>query len=221
MSTTAPAQPRAQARALPRPTPRAEAAEQTQARLVATARRAFAAQGFAQVSLDALAAEAGVTRGALHHHFTNKAGLFEAVLRAVDAEIMAELDRIYEAEPDRWAGLRACFHAYLDLALRPDRRRILFRDAPSVLGPRAMEILLASGYAEMVADLRQLIRAGRVRPLHPEAVAHGLNGAVMAQVLWLTEEDEIAPARHAAAHAALNAVFDGFSAPTAATGEGK
>lgn len=196
----------------PRPLPRVEAAEQTAKRLIAIARHAFATQGFAQVSLDALAAEAGVTRGALHHHFTNKAGLFETVLRAVDAEIMAELDLIYDAEPDRWAALRACFHAYLDLALRPDRRRILFRDAPSVLGPRAMEILLASGYAEMVDDLRHLMANGRIRALHPDAMAHGLNGAVMAQVLWLTEAEEIIPARHAAAHAALDAVFDGFTA---------
>lgn len=194
------------------PLRRAEAAEQTSARLIATARQAFATQGFAQVSLDVLAAEAGVTRGALHHHFTNKTGLFEAVLRAVDAEIMVELDLIYDAEPDRWIALRACFHAYLNHALRPDRCRILFRDAPSVLGPRAMEILLASGYAEMVEDLRALIAAGQVRDVHPDAVAHGLNGAVMAQVLWLMESDEIDPTKRAAAHAALDAVFDGFSA---------
>ena len=194
----------------PRPTSRAEAAEQTAARLVATARRAFAEQGFAAVSLEALAAEAGVTRGALHHHFTNKAGLFEAVLRAVDAEIGDELDRIYDARSDRWQGFRACFHAYLDLALHPDRRRILFHDAPAVLGTRAMEILMASGFATMVADLSDLRAEGRIRPINPEAVAHVLNGAVMAQVMWLADEGTD-PDRLAAAHAALDAVFDGFT----------
>jgi len=202
MSTTAPP-PRA-------PTSRAEAAEQTAARLVATARRAFAEQGFAAVSLDALAAEAGVTRGALHHHFTNKAGLFEAVLRAVDAEIGDELDRLYDAEPDRWRAFRICFHAYLDLALQPERRRILFHDAPAVLGTRAIEILMASGFATMVADLSLLRAEGRIRPIHPEAVAHVLNGAVMAQVMWLADEGTT-PDRRAAAHAALDAVFDGLT----------
>jgi AcrR family transcriptional regulator len=193
-----------------RPPSRAEAAEQTAARLVATARRAFAEQGFAAVSLDALAAEAGVTRGALHHHFTNKAGLFEAVLRAVDAEIGDELDRIYDAETDRWQAFRACFHAYLDLALHSDRRRILFNDAPAVLGTRAMEILMASGFATMVADLSDLRAQGRIRPIQSEAVAHVLNGAVMAQVMWLAGEDSD-PDRLAAAHAALDAVFDGLT----------
>ncbi|MEY4982914.1 MAG: hypothetical protein RIR62_1180 [Pseudomonadota bacterium] len=189
---------------------RAEAAGQTAARLVATARRAFAEQGFAAVSLDALAAEAGVTRGALHHHFTNKAGLFEAVLRAVDAEIGAELDAIYAAEPDRWLAFRTCFHAYLDRALQPDRRRILFHDAPAVLGARAMEILMDSGFATIVADLALLSDEGRIRPLNPDAVAHMLNGAVMAQVMWLAGEGD-GDGPRAAAHAALDAVFDGLS----------
>jgi len=191
---------------------RAEAAEQTAARLVATARRAFAERGFAQVSLDALAAEAGVTRGALHHHFTNKAGLFEAVLRAVDAEIGHELDRLYEAEQDRWAALRCCFHAYLDLALHPDRRRILFLDAPAVFGTRAIEILMASGFGPMVEDLTILVAQGRIRAIHPEAVAHVLNGAVMAQVMWLAGSESEDANRLAAAHAALDAVFDGLTA---------
>ena len=191
---------------------RAEAAEQTAAQLVATARRAFAERGFAQVSLDALAAEAGVTRGALHHHFTNKAGLFEAVLRAVDAEIGHELDRLYEAEQDRWAALRCCFHAYLDLALHPDRRRILFLDAPAVLGTRAIEILMASGFGPMVEDLALLVAQGRIRAIHPEAVAQVLNGAVMAQVMWLAGSKSDDANRLAAAHAALDAVFDGLTA---------
>lgn len=192
--------------------PRAEAAELTAARLVATARRAFGEQGFAQVSLDALAAEAGVTRGALHHHFTNKTGLFEAVFRAVDAEIGLELDLIYDAEQDPWHALRNCYHAYLDLALRPDRARILLRDAPSVMGARAMEILMASGFATIVEDLERLITAGRLSPLNPESVAHMLNGAVMAQVLWLADTDSPDPARLRAAHDVLEAVFDGLTA---------
>ena len=195
---------------LTRPPGRAEAAEQTAARLVATARNAFATQGFAHVSLDALAAEAGVTRGALHHHFQNKAGLFEAVFRAVEAEIGRELDIIYDAQPDPWRGLTACYHAYLDLALSPDRARILFRDAPAVMGARAMDILMQSGFATIVEDLTCLINEGRLRPLDPVAVTHLLNGAVMAQALWLAGCDGGTDTQRAAAHAALDATFDGL-----------
>ena len=208
MSTTAPPT------AAPRPQGRAEAAEQTAHRLVATARHAFAAQGFAHVSLDALAAEAGVTRGALHHHFKNKSGLFEAVFRTVEAEISIELDRIYEAEPDPWRGLTACYHAYLDLALRPENARILFRDAPAVMGARAMDILMESGFAIIVEDLAALIAEGRLRPLDPVATAHLLNGAVMAQALWLAGCEGGTEAQRAAAHAVLVATFDGLTLKT-------
>ena len=196
-----------------RPQGRAEAAELTALRLVATARQAFATQGFAQVSLDALAAEAGVTRGALHHHFQNKAGLFEAVFRAGDAELGDELDRVHASEPDLWRALRQCYHAYLDLALEPANARILFRDAPAVMGARAMEILMESGFATIVDELSDLIAAGRLRPLDPVATAHVLNGAIMAQALWLAGCDGGTEDQRTAAHAALEAVFDGISAP--------
>ncbi|MES2145676.1 MAG: helix-turn-helix domain-containing protein, partial [Pseudomonadota bacterium] len=104
---------------------RAEMAQDTTDRLIAVARHAFASDGFAAVSLDAVAAEAGVTRGALHHHFTNKAGLLEAVLRRIDAEIGAEIDLIWDATPDPWSAFQACFHTYLDAVLG---RAVLGRD---------------------------------------------------------------------------------------------
>jgi len=190
---------------------RAEAAELTAQRLIQTARSVFAEQGFAAVSLDMLAAEAGVTRGALHHHFTNKTGLFEAVLRAVDAELSEELTALYDTIPDPWEAFRACYHRYLDAALRPDRRRILFQDAAAVLGQKATDILMESGFAMIVQDLSDLMEAGRLRRIDPAAVAVTLNGAVLAQAMWLAAEGTPDPHRQRAAHDALDAVFDGLT----------
>ncbi|MCX7288852.1 MAG: TetR/AcrR family transcriptional regulator [Rhodobacterales bacterium] len=191
---------------------RAEAARSTNDRLITVARRAFADKGFAEVSLDALATEAGVTRGALHHHFTNKAGLFEAVLRRIDAEVAAEMDRVWAAEPDHWLGFRACFHAYLDTALHPDRCRILFQDAPAVLGIQSVDILMESGLSETVADLQGFIAEGRIRGPDAEALGHLLHGAIITLAFWVAEG---APAddRRARAHAALAALFDGLVLP--------
>ncbi len=62
------------------PTPRAASAEQTRARLLDAAIARFAAHGL-DASFDAVAADAGVTKGALYHHFASKAGLVEAVYR--------------------------------------------------------------------------------------------------------------------------------------------
>jgi AcrR family transcriptional regulator len=187
---------------------RAEMAQETTDRLIAVARNAFATEGFAAVSLDAVAAEAGVTRGALHHHFTNKAGLFEAVLRRIDAEIGVEIDRVWEATPDPWAGFQACFHTYLDAILRPDRRRIVFQDAPAVLGNKAYEILFGSGLADVVGALSDLISSGRVHPADPVALAHLVNGATDNLAFWAAEDET----RRATAHQTLSLLFRGLEA---------
>jgi AcrR family transcriptional regulator len=187
---------------------RAEAAAETVGRLVGVAQRAFAEEGYAAVSLDALAARAGVTRGALHHHFGNKAGLFAAVLRGIDAEIGDELDRVWEAHPDPWTAFRACYHAYLDAVLAPTRRRIVFRDMPAVMGIEGVDLLMNSGFAQLVGDLRALTAAGRIAAADPEALAHLFNGAAMQLAFWAAEGDTDRVTR---AHAALDAMFDGVT----------
>lgn len=173
------------------------------------AQAAFAARGFAAVSLDDLAAEAGVTRGALHHHFGNKAGLFAAVLRRIDAEIGAETDAAWSAEGDPGAALSACFHHYLDAVQRPDRRRILFQDALAVMGMEAMDILMDSGLTGTIDCLTDLAAAGRLTPPDPEAAAHVLNAASLQLAFWASEEGA-GPDRLPRAHAALAQVFAGL-----------
>lgn len=191
-------------------TTRAQAAQGTTERLIAAAHRAFAEVGFAAVSLDALAAEAGVTRGALHHHFGNKAGLFEAVVRRIDAEIGDEMQAVWDATPDAWEGFCACFHAYLDAVLRPDRSRILFQDAPAVLGLKAVDILMESGFGEMLAELQGFIGSRRITAPDAEALAHLLNGATINLAFWAAE-GEASEDRRERAYATLDAIFDGLT----------
>lgn len=193
---------------------RAETAAETAARLVAVATPAFAGLGFTGVSLDHLAAEAGLTRGALHHHFGNKAGLFEAVVKAVVAELGTSLDEVWARElaagADRWGAFRRCFHAYLDEALRPDRRRILFCDAPSVLGVQAYDTLMDDGIGTMVEDLRGLVAEGRIAKGDPVALAHLMNGAAINLAFWAADAPEGEDRLHRA-HEALAAMFDGLT----------
>ena len=101
----------------------------------------------------------------------------------------------------------------------PAHRLAALKHLPAVLGTRAFEILMASGFGPMVSDLRDLVAEGRIRAIHPEAMAHVLNGAVMAQVMWLAEAENDDGDRLAAAHAALDAVFDGLTAGSPLPGE--
>lgn len=193
---------------------RSETAQDTADRLIATATRAFAASGFAAVSLDALAAEAGVTRGALHHHFGNKAGLFEAVLRRAVAEVGQALDAVWDADmaagADPWTAFRHCSHVYLDAGLAPGRRRILFQDAPSVLGMRGLDILMGEGFGVMVEDLRKLVDGGSITAVDPLALGHLLNGAIVNLAMWAVDGTP-GEKRLSRAHATLASVFDGMT----------
>ena len=174
------------------------------------ARAAFSGRGFAEVSLDDLAAQAGVTRGALHHHFINKAGLFEAVLRQVSDEMEAELQARWHPETDLWRGFCDDFTNYLDLTLEPSRRRILFQDAPAVLGARAYDILLDGAIEPIISDLKTLIDEGRVHPVDPEATAHFLNAGVLNIAFWVAEAPD-GEERLPRAHATLQQMLDGLA----------
>jgi AcrR family transcriptional regulator len=187
---------------------RQDMAHATTERLLAVARRRFAEHGFHAASLDALSAEAGVTRGALHHHFTNKAGLFEAVLHKIDAEIGAELDALWDTIPDPWDAFQACCHAYLDAVLRPDLCRILLQDAPAVLGVQAFDILFESGLADIIAELDHLIRDGRVRGSSAEPLAHLINGAIINLAFWAASDRS----RRILAHDTLSLLLHGLEA---------
>ncbi len=85
---------------------RAEMIEATRARLLAAARGAFAARGYAQTSMDDFTGEAGLTRGALYHHFGSKEGLLAAVIEQIEAEVGERLRAVSGAAPTPWEGFR-------------------------------------------------------------------------------------------------------------------
>jgi AcrR family transcriptional regulator len=144
----------------------AERTQATTARLVSTAREQFADRGYAGTSLESVAAAAGVTKGALYHHFRGKRELFEAVF-------VAEQQRLCEVIAAA-GGLRAGMHAYLEACLDPGVQRITLLDALAVLGWERMRGIEAD------YGLR-LLREGVARALperDAEAVAHLLFGAL-------------------------------------------
>lgn len=105
--------------------PRAAMIEQTRARLIASARQAFARLGYAKTSMDDLTAEAGLTRGALYHHFGDKQGLLAAVVEQIDSEMDERLDAISAAATDPWQGFAQRCRAYLEMAQEAEIRRIV------------------------------------------------------------------------------------------------
>ncbi|MFI7124911.1 TetR/AcrR family transcriptional regulator [Nonomuraea sp. NPDC050153] len=116
----------------------AERSDETTGRLVRAARELFGAHGYALTSIDAVAAAAGVTKGAAYHHFDGKVALFRAAFVGEQEEVAAALEWAALSESDPWAALRRGCRTFLERCLDPGFRQIVLLDAPSVLGWEAV-----------------------------------------------------------------------------------
>ena len=112
--------------------------EEMKAKLVAAARALFVEKGYAETGTPEIGKRAEVTRGALYHHFADKAALFEAV---VVAEAAALGQEITDAADDLATGTRAFFTAMA----APGRARLLLVEGPAVLGHARMDVIDAGG----------------------------------------------------------------------------
>ena len=165
--------------------------ERTHQRLLATARRLFAVDGYGDTGTPALVEAAGLTRGALYHHYADKKALFRAVVEEIEREILAEIEARATAETDPWRGLLAGCHAFLDVCQRPDVRRILLQDAPAVLGWAAWRAIDADyGVGSLDAGVRACQDAGYFEGLPARAVTHLVSGALNEAVFLIADSDD-------------------------------
>ena len=168
--------------------------EATAARVLATARRLFAERGYAAVGLEEVAAEAGVTRGAVYHHFRSRLGLFEAVLAEVQRAVATEVERAAAAETDPWRALEAGCRAFLRASSAPDARRTALVDAPAVLDWNAWRQQDAANSGRLLhGALHELAAAGALAAA-PGAAAALLSGAMNEAALWIADAADPATA---------------------------
>jgi AcrR family transcriptional regulator len=154
-------------------------------KLIASARRAFAQQGYAAASMDSLTAEAGLTRGALYHNFGDKRGLLAAVVDQIDSEMAEYAKSVGAKAGDAWLGLLAEGAAYIEKALDPEVQRIVLLDGPSVLGDPSQWPSQNKCLQSTRNTIEQLIKDGTLKPVDPEAAAMLLNGAALNAALWI------------------------------------
>lgn len=166
---------------------RAEMIEATRAKLIAAARQAFRQMGYAATSMDDFTAAAGLTRGALYHHFGDKKGLLAAVVKQIDGEMDERLSAISLRAPDAWTAFRDRCRAYLEMAVEPEIRRIVLQDARAALAP-APGAAQQQCVASLGALLQQLMAEGTVEPADPQALARLVNGSLVESGFWIAEE---------------------------------
>lgn len=184
---------------------------QTRAALVAAGRVLFGTRGFAATSVEDIAREARVTTGALYHHFTTKAAVFEAVFEQVHADLL-EASVQAAAEADSAIDLLAAgIDAFLDKVLEPEVQRIIITDAPAVLGlVRFTELDERYALAATVAALEAANESGALRVDDPQTLARLLFGAMTRAGLLIASSAQPKATRDAVA-ATLRAMISGFA----------
>ncbi|MGN7834535.1 TetR/AcrR family transcriptional regulator [Acinetobacter sp. 22323] len=163
---------------------------ETRKKLIEVARRAFAEYGYADTSMDKLTAEAGLTRGALYHHFGDKKGLFAAVVDQIDSEMASSAQQHLEQPDDLWEGLMLEGRTYIQNALNPEFQRIVLRDGPAVLGDPAHWPSQNKCLQSTRECVEQLLAEGRLKPVDALAAAVLLNGAAMNAALWVASSGD-------------------------------
>ncbi len=166
----------------------AERRAETRGALVAAARELFGDHGYAAIGTEQIVRAAGVTRGALYHHFADKADLFAAVLDDVEADVGTRMMAAVAGLPpeDTRALLLAGADAFLDACSEPRIRQIVLIDGPSALGwEQWRDICLRHSVGLVSAVLADGIARATISPAPIPALTHILIGAVDEAVLYV------------------------------------
>ncbi len=181
----------------------------TRAALLAAGRDLFATRGFAGVPAEEIVRTAGVTRGAMYHHFGDKTELFAAVLEQLEEEITTDLV-VSLTDVSAEELLPAAISAFLDICDRPEVQRIALVEAPVALGwERWREIERRHGLGLVNSLLEE--RATAAGTTVPPNLGQVVLGAVIEAALLVAHADDPAAAR-SDAETSLGALLSGLVA---------
>lgn len=195
------------------PVPKAQQTEATTARLIEIAAEIFARDGYAKAATEEIVALAGVTRGALYHHFGSKEGLFRAVLEHVQKQVGQRVEESVAGLSDPWQALITGSQAFLRASLDPHTQRIMLTDGPAVLGWSVWRGLDAQYSMRSLSEaLAELTQAGQLPPVPQEAMTHLLSGAMNEAALWIAQAPN-QPGALSEAMLALEHLLNGLRRP--------
>jgi len=163
-----------------------ERREATRASIVSAARECFARDGYEQTHTDSILERAGVSRGAMYHHFPSKRDVFEAVYVSLVEEAIAHALRAGAGSDSPLEELIAACNAWLRLVRKPEVATILIEQGPSVLGwKRARDIEAVSSMAPMRKAIERAVSAGEIAVPSVEIAAMLIN-ALVAEVALIS-----------------------------------
>ena len=193
---------------------KAEQSEATRAALVGAAEELFAERGFAETATEAVVKTAGVTRGALYHHFTDKTDLFRAVYERLEQRMIDQVEEAVAGLTDPIEVLHRGTDAFLDACMEPAVQRIVLLEGPTVLGWETWrQIDMAYGLGMVTAVLEVAMQTGAIRDAPVEALAHIHLGGLNEGAMLMASAPDPDAARQRTGEA-LKVVTDGLAHPS-------
>jgi AcrR family transcriptional regulator len=166
----------------------------TTRKLITIAKKEFSQKGYSGASMERIVKAAGMTRGALYHHFDGKQGLFYAVFCKAQQEIGRRIEKKTEAVSDLWDQLVEGCHGFLEASSDPDLQRIVVIDAPAVLKWETVRFvdsnIEGSGFSLLKECIQELKTNHIIKPLPVDALAHQLNGAMDEAAVWIARSTD-------------------------------
>ena len=170
---------------------RIEKGRETRERLIATGRELFGERGYDATPIEAILERAGVARGALYHHFSNKEALFDAVLDRLVAEIADTAADAARSAADPVESLRAGCRAWLRMALDPAVQLIALVDAPAVVGwSRWRGLDEQHTLGRLRSNLQAIADSGRLPAGQVDVLAHMVLAAVNEAALMIARSEK-------------------------------
>ncbi len=131
----------------------------------------------------------GITRGALYHQFGDKRGVFRSVIEEVFGEIAQVVEKEASQSTTPWDQLVQGSHAYLEVAQRDDRRRLIFVEAPAVLDGDTLTRLDRQYSCGLQEAIQAVVDTGELDPPDVEGFAMMINGALDQLAAWTAQSE--------------------------------
>lgn len=194
---------------------RRENASATQTALRDAGRRLFASLGYEATSVGAICAEAGVTTGALYHHYGDKKRLFAAVAEDLERSLVEHAGKAHLATLEQggsaWDAFLSGIDTLLNAGTNAGLRRIGLVDAPAVLGAAAWQAIREQlGHGALTASIRALQAQGLLVPGDPKRIAWLVLGMIYSAMQTLPENPDAIGAALADSRQLIHAMLEGL-----------
>jgi len=175
-------------------TRRAAQGQATREHLITVATRLFGQQGYEDTSIEDVLGAAGVSRGALYHHFAGKEALFEACLQLVESGMTQSLLELIADAPTAVAALQAAALGWVSVAGDPVISRIVLLDGPAVLGWERWRVQSGQALGQMRAMLQAVSDEGQLSPALVNSFAHIVLASLDEIALMIAQAEDPAAA---------------------------